>query len=77
MNINSGLDDLISIDPASLEQDFYLNYRYISAKAQSHREKIELDGRKQFFNLRIKWSWTLIVWISFILIFDSILIIIF
>src|SRR6266849_1506039 len=34
-------------------------------------EKIELDGREQFFELRGLWSFWLILWISFILLFQT------
>jgi hypothetical protein len=74
MNTNSESDDLSSIDNTAKLTHEVVKDRYISATIQAHREKIELNGRAQFFNLRKKWSWTLIIWISFILIFDSLLI---
>ncbi len=30
----------------------------------SSKEAVELDGRREFFRLRSKWSWAILIWIS-------------
>lgn len=71
MNIRSDSDDNLF--------DIALNARkegtpglYSENLSQARREDIELDGRKKFYQLRTKWSWVIIGWISLILIFDII-----
>jgi hypothetical protein len=43
--------------------------QFTDSENQAAAEKIELDGRKQFHNLRGRWSTWLITWISGLLIF--------
>jgi len=42
---------------------------YVDSESQAAAERIELDGRKQFFELRKTWSENLKYWINFLLIF--------
>lgn len=37
------------------------------------KENVELQGRIKFFKLRTKWSWAIIVWITAILTFTTLL----
>ena len=43
---------------------------FTDAANQARAERIELDGRSQFFDLRGKWSSWLIGWISALLLFE-------
>ncbi len=42
-------------------------------KNEARKEQIELDGRKKFFELRNKWSWSIIIWISVFIIFHIVI----
>jgi len=41
--------------------------------SQADKEKVELEGRSQFFDLRGRWSIWIIVWISVQLLFQTVL----
>ena len=46
---------------------------FTDAANQARAERIELDGRSQFFDLRGRWSRWLIAWISGLLLFEVVL----
>jgi|GEM_PF-1808764 len=46
---------------------------FAASRNAADRELIELQGRKQFFDLRGLWSWWLIAWITGLLIFHVLL----
>jgi hypothetical protein len=37
---------------------------------EADRERIELDGRREYFRLRNKWSWCIIAWITCLILFN-------
>lgn len=43
--------------------------QYVNSTNAAAAERVELDGRKQFFELRQKWSMDLSYWISTLIIF--------
>lgn len=47
--------------------------QFNQSKSQADREKIELEGRSQFFGLRGSWSFWIILWISAQLLFQIVL----
>ena len=38
--------------------------------AEARAKRVEIDGRAQFFALRGRWSWTIIIWISVLIVFN-------
>lgn len=43
------------------------------SRSQADKEKVELEGRSQFFDLRGRWSIWIILWISAQLLFQAVL----
>ena len=56
---------------AGKKQTIFL-YRKTLKKADV--EQVELHGKIKFYKLRTKWSWAILIWVSFILIFNVILV---
>lgn len=44
---------------------------FTTSQAKARAEFVELQGRSQFFSLRGKWSWCLVIWITAILLFQG------
>lgn len=44
-----------------------------SARCAAEKERVELDGRRAFFQLRQHWSAALMIWISFFIAFHLLL----
>jgi hypothetical protein len=63
--MGSNLQDLVNRVQDKQEEDGDLS----QLKNEALREEIELNGRKKFFELRDKWSWSIIAWISIFIAF--------
>jgi len=67
--MGSNLQDLVNRVQDKQEDDADLS----QLKNEALREEIELNGRKKFFELRDKWSWSIITWISVFIIFHIVI----
>jgi hypothetical protein len=67
---NISVDDVLSaVGPPTTEPPKELK----DSKSEADREKVELEGRSQFFGLRGLWSFWIILWISIQLLFQIVL----
>lgn len=55
------------------ENLIYVNKKLDNAAISAKKERTEIEGREEFFKLRNIWSWFILIWISALIAFNSLL----